>query len=162
EEARPVALRRFDLDDVGAVGAEQHRAIGRGDALPEIEHAQAPIRRLMRRRQLWSGCHLSPRIAPPLAAQETPADVIVAVERCWHPTTARRFQSEGGDVKPNMDYGFWGCMAGITTMNTDGIVLVTGGSRGIGAATAALLAGQGKKVVITDIAPEPIAGGAIL
>ncbi len=47
-------------------------------------------------------------------------------------------------------------------MSTEGIVLVTGGSRGIGAATATLLAGQGKKVVVVDIKPEPIAGGAIL
>lgn len=35
-----------------------------------------------------------------------------------------------------------------------GIVLVTGGSRGIGAATAALLVEQGQRVVIVDIAPE--------
>src|SRR5260370_7321418 len=40
----------------------------------------------------------------------------------------------------------------------DGIVLVTGGSRGIGAATAALLAQQGQRVVIVDIAPEALAG----
>jgi hypothetical protein len=50
EEARPIALRRLDLDHVSAVDAEQHRAIGRGDALPEIEHPQAAVRRLMRRR----------------------------------------------------------------------------------------------------------------
>src|SRR5258708_12820645 len=43
-------------------------------------------------------------------------------------------------------------------MTAEGIVLVTGGSRGIGAATATLLAGQGRRVVITDIAPEPLAG----
>jgi len=35
-----------------------------------------------------------------------------------------------------------------------GIVLVTGGSRGIGAATAAVLARQGFRAVIADIAPE--------
>ena len=43
-------------------------------------------------------------------------------------------------------------------MAADGIVLVTGGSRGIGAATARLLAGQGRRVVIVDLAPEPLAG----
>jgi NAD(P)-dependent dehydrogenase (short-subunit alcohol dehydrogenase family) len=39
-----------------------------------------------------------------------------------------------------------------------GIVLVTGGSRGIGAATATLLAQQGQRVLIADIAPEILAG----
>jgi NAD(P)-dependent dehydrogenase (short-subunit alcohol dehydrogenase family) len=43
-------------------------------------------------------------------------------------------------------------------MTAEGIVLVTGGSRGIGAATATLLAEQGHKGVIVDIAPEPLAG----
>src|SRR5258708_11219431 len=43
-------------------------------------------------------------------------------------------------------------------MTAEGFVLVTGGSRGIGAATAALLAEQGRRVVIVDIAPEPLAG----
>ena len=43
-----------------------------------------------------------------------------------------------------------------------GTILVTGGSRGIGAATAALLAAAGHRVVIVDIAPRPIDGGAVL
>jgi len=45
-----------------------------------------------------------------------------------------------------------------TMTGPDGIVLVTGGSRGIGAATATLLAQQGQRVVIVDIAPEALAG----
>jgi len=41
-------------------------------------------------------------------------------------------------------------------MNADGVIIVTGGSRGIGATTATLLAGQGQRVVVVDIAPEPL------
>jgi len=59
KEARPVAFGRLDLDDVGAVDTEQQCAIGRGDALPEIEHTQAAIRRLMRRRRHGIDCHFS-------------------------------------------------------------------------------------------------------
>jgi NAD(P)-dependent dehydrogenase (short-subunit alcohol dehydrogenase family) len=40
----------------------------------------------------------------------------------------------------------------------DGIVLVTGGSRGIGAATATLLAQHGQRTVIVDVAPEALPG----
>ncbi|WP_426441534.1 SDR family NAD(P)-dependent oxidoreductase [Bradyrhizobium genosp. P] len=43
-------------------------------------------------------------------------------------------------------------------MSADGTILVTGGSRGIGAAIATLLADQGHRVVIVDIAPEPLVG----
>src|SRR5215475_11043926 len=43
-------------------------------------------------------------------------------------------------------------------MSADGIALITGGSRGIGAATASLLAEEGKRVVIVDVAPEPLQG----
>jgi hypothetical protein len=41
EPARPVALRRFDFDDVGAVGGEEISRIGRRHALTEIENAQS-------------------------------------------------------------------------------------------------------------------------
>jgi NAD(P)-dependent dehydrogenase (short-subunit alcohol dehydrogenase family) len=41
-------------------------------------------------------------------------------------------------------------------MSADGIIIVTGGCRGIGAATATLLAEQGRRVLIVDIAPEPL------
>src|SRR5881392_438195 len=47
-------------------------------------------------------------------------------------------------------------------MSAEGIVLVTGGSRGIGAASATLLAEQGRRVVISDIAPEPLTGTQVV
>jgi NAD(P)-dependent dehydrogenase (short-subunit alcohol dehydrogenase family) len=47
-------------------------------------------------------------------------------------------------------------------MSSDGVVLVTGGSRGIGAATAILLAEMARKVVIVDILPEPLPGEAVI
>jgi hypothetical protein len=56
EIARPIALGRFDLDDFGPVNPEQHRAIGRSDALPKVEHAQATIRRVVRWRDLSFDC----------------------------------------------------------------------------------------------------------
>jgi NAD(P)-dependent dehydrogenase (short-subunit alcohol dehydrogenase family) len=43
-------------------------------------------------------------------------------------------------------------------MSADGLVLVTGGSRGIGAAAATMLADRGQRVLIVDIAPEPLQG----
>ena len=45
---------------------------------------------------------------------------------------------------------------------TDKVVAVTGASRGIGAATATLLTEQGRRVVISDIAPEPLTGTQVI
>src|SRR3954471_7770873 len=56
--ARPVAFRRFYLNDFGAIDTKQHGAVRRGYALPKINDAQAAIRRLMRRKQLLFDCHL--------------------------------------------------------------------------------------------------------
>jgi NAD(P)-dependent dehydrogenase (short-subunit alcohol dehydrogenase family) len=49
-----------------------------------------------------------------------------------------------------------------TAMDSEGIILVTGGSRGIGAATASLLGEQGRIVVVVDIAPEPLAAAQVI
>src|SRR5215212_5768925 len=56
--ARPVAFRRFYLNDFGAIDSKQHGAVRRGYPLPKIDDAQAAIRRLMRREQLLFDCHL--------------------------------------------------------------------------------------------------------
>ena len=50
----------------------------------------------------------------------------------------------------------------MTPPSADGVVVVTGGSRGIGAATAILLAEQGRKVIIVDILPEPLHDAAVI
>ena len=47
-------------------------------------------------------------------------------------------------------------------MSADGMIIVTGGCRGIGAATATLLAEQGRRVLIVDIAPEPLEGTDVI
>src|SRR5204862_1444448 len=67
----------------------------------------------------------------------------------------------GGDVKPHIHYALAGRVSGKAIMSIEDIVLVTGGSRGIGAATATLLSEQGNKVVVVDIQPEPIAGAIL-
>lgn len=45
-------------------------------------------------------------------------------------------------------------------MTDNGVILVTGGSRGIGAATATTLAERGHRVVVTDIVPETPPGAS--
>src|SRR4030088_2158843 len=47
-------------------------------------------------------------------------------------------------------------------MSAEGVVLVTGGRRGIGAATAMLLAEQNQRDVIVDIVPAPLAGTKVI
>ena len=44
QRAAPVALRRLDLDDVGAVQRQQHRGMRPGHALREVEHGDAVVR----------------------------------------------------------------------------------------------------------------------
>ena len=43
QPARPVPGERLELDDLRPVHREQHRAIGRGDALTQVQHTQPGI-----------------------------------------------------------------------------------------------------------------------